>query len=117
MTQESLGLVLHAQGKRIGGNDGMDLLDKAVTAYRQALRIFKKEEFQYEWATTQAHLANALRDQAIRIGGKGGQRTLLEALEAYYFALQVMTKDAAPAEWEHTVAELKMAQKALAHMR
>ena len=59
MTQNNLGLVLWAQGKRTAGEAGTALLAEAVAAYRQALEVRTRATLPQDWARTQKNLARA----------------------------------------------------------
>ena len=117
MTQNNLGLVLWDQGTRTGGEAGTQLLDEAVTAYRDALTVYTKAQLPQQWASTQYNLGNVLQNQGTRTGGEAGKVLIREAIKAYELALEVRTREALPVQWEETMHNLKIAKKALEDMK
>ena len=55
------------------GGGGARLLAEAVTAYRQALEVFTREQLPQAVGQTQNNLGNTLKEQGIRTerGGRG----------------------------------------------
>jgi tetratricopeptide (TPR) repeat protein len=91
-TQNDLGVILALQGERLSGEDGMRLLDEAVTAYREALNVFKPDsQLSRNWAETHSNLSNALRAQSKRSSGADVMRLLAESVAAHNEALKEYT--------------------------
>jgi tetratricopeptide (TPR) repeat protein len=82
------------------------LLNEAVTAYRQALLVYTREQLPQLWAGTQNNLGNALQAQGAKIEGQEGVRLLNEAVTAYRQALLVYTREQLPHLWATTQINL-----------
>jgi tetratricopeptide (TPR) repeat protein len=80
-------------------------LELAIAAYESALRIFTREDFPQEWATTQMNLGNAYSD---RIRGERAEN-LEAAIAAYNRALQIFTREDFPQDWARTQMNLGIA--------
>lgn len=102
VTQNSLGVALSNQAKRVGGAEGAELLSEAIGAYRAALRVRTKSEYPLGWAATQNNLAIALKNQAERVAGAEGAKLLTEAVAVYRAALRVRTEGEYPVDWAMT---------------
>ena len=109
MTQNNLGNVLDNQGTRTGGEAGTHLLAESVTAYRDALTVYTKEQLPQQWAGTQNNLGNVLGNQGTRTTGEAGTRLLAESVAAYRDALTVRTKGHLPEPWAQTQNNLAKA--------
>ena len=70
---------------------GHRALAQAVAAYRDALKVRKREQLPQDWALTQCNLGNALQDHGLRTGAKGAE-LLAQAVAAYRSALEVYTR-------------------------
>lgn len=101
-----LGGALAIQGARIGGPEGLRLLDEAVTAFRNTVTICTKADMPANWATTQNNLGNVLRDQGERTSGLEGLALLNEAVTAFRDALTVRTRADRPLKWAMTQSNL-----------
>jgi len=86
---------------------------QAVEAYRQALKVYTREQFPQRWAMTQNNLANALCDQAARAEGAEAVTLLGQAVEAYRQALKVRTREQFPQQWATIQNYLAIAQSCL----
>jgi tetratricopeptide (TPR) repeat protein len=107
--RNNLGNALKTQGERIGGPEGLRLLDEAVTTYRDALTVRTRADMPADWAMTQNNLGNALMRKGERTGGLEGLRLLGEAVTAYRDALTVHTRSDMPADWAVTQNNLGIA--------
>ena len=81
------------------GEEGIQLLAQAVSAYRKCLTILKKDQFPVEWSFTQNSLGIALREQGQRTEGPKGIELLAQAAEALRQALTVRTREELPLDW------------------
>ncbi|WP_017716261.1 CHAT domain-containing protein [Kamptonema formosum] len=73
-------------------------LEMAIAGYYLALRVFPRDAFPQNWATTQNNLGSAYSNRI-----KGDKAENLElAIECYGQALQVLTHDAFPQNWAAT---------------
>jgi hypothetical protein len=95
-TQNNLGNALWTQAGRSEGAESVRLLNEAVAAYREALKVYTREQFPQDWAATQSNLGNALRDQAGQSEGAEAVRLLNEAVAAHREALKVYTREQFP---------------------
>jgi tetratricopeptide (TPR) repeat protein len=95
--QFALGQALSVIGNQAGDNRA---LQKAVEAYREALKEWTRERVPLDWAGTQNNLGNALGALGER---ESGTETLQKAVEAYREALKEWTKEAAP--YWHNIAQ------------
>jgi tetratricopeptide (TPR) repeat protein len=87
----------------MGGAQGRELLAEAVTAYRNALQVYTREQLPQDWARTQNNLGLALKDQGISTGGEQGRTLLAEAVTAFESALEVFK--AARMNWHVGIIE------------
>ncbi len=81
---------------------GMDLLDKAIEAHRNALEVRTRKDLPQDWAATQDNLGNAFREKGMRTAGKEGMDLLDKAIEAHRNALEVRTRKDLPQKWAIT---------------
>ena len=109
MNQDNLGNVLANLGARTTGRAGTQLLDEAITAFLEVLKVRTKEVFPQHWAMTQNNLGTALYNKATRTPDEPGKRLLLDAVTAYNEALTVNTRDALPQQWAATQTNLATA--------
>src|SRR5262245_42201441 len=96
MTQNNLGVALRSQGKRAEGTDGVRLLGESVAAYREALKVYTREQLPQDWAMTQNNLGVALSSQGERAEGADGVRLLGESGAACREAVKVRTREQLP---------------------
>jgi len=89
-------------GTRVEGRKSQSLLSEAVAAYREALKIFTREQSPRQWAATQNNLGLALRLQGERAEGTEGMRLLGEAVASCREALKVFTLKQSPQDWATT---------------
>ncbi|WGJ13471.1 tetratricopeptide repeat protein [Methylocapsa sp. D3K7] len=88
-----LGVALSSLGEREGGTK---TLNKAVDAYREALKEYTRERVPLDWAMIQNNLGNALT----RLGEReSGTETLNKAVDAYREALKEYTRERVPLDW------------------
>jgi hypothetical protein len=114
--QNNLGVALATQGARSGGEAGLTLLARAVSAYEAALRVRTETDMPADWAATQNNLGNALATQGARSGGEAGLTLLARAVSAHEAALRVRTETDMPADWAMTCANLGFAREAAADL-
>ena len=81
------------QAGRSEGAEAVRLLNEVVGAYREALKVYTREQLPQDWAAMQNNLGNALSDQAGRSEGAEAVRLLNEAVNAYREALKVYTEE------------------------
>ena len=109
--QFALGQALNVVGDQAGDNRA---LEKAVEAYREALKERTRERVPLDWAMTQNNLGNALETLGER---ESGTETLQKAVEAYREALKELTKEATPYQHKTAQKNLDLANALLAHRR
>jgi hypothetical protein len=102
-----LGMTQATRGER---SSDSTLLDKAVQAYRDALKEYSQERDPLHWAAVQSNLSNALR----ALGGReSAANRLVDAIHASNEALKVYTQKRTPLEWATTHDSLGNALYAL----
>ena len=82
--------------------EGAQLYNDAIVAFKNALEVFNKEDNPAEWATAQRALGqvNANSDTYNAIEGKAlNAARLTEAANAFKAAMEVFTQDADPVSW------------------
>ena len=85
---------------------GTGSLEKAVAAYRDALKEQTRDRVPLDWAMTQNNLGNTLW----ALGARGtGTVHLVEAVAAIRDALKERTRDRVPLDWAMTQANLALA--------
>jgi len=100
MTQNNLGSALRSQGERTTDEEiAVRLLGEAVTAYRNALKVYTLEQLPQRWAATQNNLGNALQRQGERTTDGDVAVLFLAAVAAYRNALKVYTLEQLPQQW------------------
>lgn len=97
--QNRLGIATSDLGERTGGSEGLDLLARAVSAYRSALAIYTEAGTPRDWAMIQNNLGNTLQTQGSRSGGPEGLDLLAQAVSAFRSALSVYTETEMPNDW------------------
>ena len=93
MVQNMLGDVLSDLGER---ESGVQNLEEAISAYRDALKERSRERVPLDWAITQNGLGVALMMLAQR---ENGTARLMEAVAAYREALKERTRERVPLAW------------------
>jgi CHAT domain-containing protein len=101
MTQNNLAA---AYFQRIRGNKA-DNLERAITAYIEALKVYTLDAFLVDWARTKNNLGTAY---SCRIRGDEAEN-LERAITAYTDALKVRIFDAFPQDWAATQNNLAVA--------
>ncbi|MEL6952185.1 MAG: tetratricopeptide repeat protein [Pseudomonadota bacterium] len=91
-----LGNALWSLGER---ENGIERLEEAVTAYREALKEYTRDRVPLHWAITQNNLGNVLSTLGTR---KSGTDRLEEAVTALREALKEFTRDRVPLDWAIT---------------
>jgi tetratricopeptide (TPR) repeat protein len=106
-TQNHLGNVLGILGQR---QRGTQMLERSITAFKDALSERRRERVPLDWATTQNNLGNALGILAQRHGDTG----MLEAsVAAFESALEERTREQTPKDWATTQNNLAAALQSL----
>ena len=94
--QFSLALASQTLGEQSGQREP---LERAVAAYREALKEWTRERVPLQWAMTQNNLGTAL----MRLGEReSGTARLDEAVAAYREALEEWTRERVPLQWAMT---------------
>ncbi len=97
-TQNDLGVALQA----IYESDA-NLIDEAISAFRNALQQFTQEKDPTNWAETKSNLGEALQ----RLGELNGDTDLMEqAKTEFESALEVYTRERFPKDWAETQMNL-----------
>jgi hypothetical protein len=78
-------------------------LEKAVVAFREALKIQTRDRVPLQWASTQNSLGNPLRSLGER---ETGTKMLEQAIETYAEALEVRTWKRVPLDWAATTGKV-----------
>jgi len=115
-TQNNLGFAYQNLGQRLGRAgraEGIDYLNKAVTAYIEALEEHKRETLPQAWAGTQNNLGNAYRNLGELLGGTEGIDYLNKAVAAYTEALKERKRETLPQAWAGTQNNLGIAYERL----
>jgi tetratricopeptide (TPR) repeat protein len=102
-TQSNLGSALATLGAR---RSSTGRVEKAVTAFREALKEHTRDRVPLDWATTQHNLGAAL---GILGELKNGTGYLEEAVTAYREALKERTRERVPLDWAATQNGLGLA--------
>ncbi len=93
---QAFALICGNLGEQTGDND---LLDKSVTAFREALKEWTRERVPHDWAITQNNLGAALTSLGER---ESGTARLEEAVTAFREALKERTRERVPLDWATT---------------
>ena len=99
ITQNNLANALQAQGTRAEKPESLRLLDEALTAYRQSLLVFTREQTPRLWAMTKHNVGSALQEQGTRSDATQAQQLFGDAVAAYREALLVWTRQQLPQQW------------------
>jgi tetratricopeptide (TPR) repeat protein len=104
-SQCGLLLVSYANTERVIGEQrgDLDALQRAIAAYRQALKVYTREKTPLEWATTQICLGIAL---GILGEHESGTESLEAAAAAFREALKEATREKIPHNWAMTQSNL-----------
>lgn len=94
-----LGVAASFQGERLGGVEGATKQEKAVKAYRAALRVYTEAELPAAWAATLNWLGTALRNQGERLGGAEGMAKLEESVTIHREAMRVHAEADPALDW------------------
>ena len=109
--QDKLGQVLGLLGH---AHRGTHMLERAATAFEQALSLWNKERDANEWSATQNHLGNALG----ALGQRQKDEDLLDsAIGAFDAALQVQSAQACPEAWASTLNNLAAVLQSVGQQR
>ncbi|MDO8805758.1 MAG: hypothetical protein Q7R35_15165 [Elusimicrobiota bacterium] len=102
------GIKFHKLAESSAGKTRDILFKEAVTAYKDALRIYTSEPDSLDYALTQSNLGHAMGDHAELLVGEEKKKTLEEAVSAYKEALRILTFESSPGDYA-------MAQNNLGH--
>lgn len=102
-TQNNLGNALGVLGQR---QRGTWMLERAITAFENALSERSRDRVPLDWAATQNNLGNALGVLAQR---HSDTEMLEKSVEAFESALEVRTQEQAPQDWATTQNNLAAA--------
>ena len=102
ITQNNLGTVLSALGRRREGSESIKYLNDAVSVYRAALEVQTRTASPQKWAATQNNLGIALYDLGRRMEGSESIRYLNDAVAVYRATLEVRTRAELPQKWAMT---------------
>jgi tetratricopeptide (TPR) repeat protein len=106
--QYMLGVVLEIQADRTSGAESSRLVEGALAAFREALKILSREHSAVWSARVQTGLGNALMTQAqIAPNDEKGRQSLAEAAAAYREALKLLPREQFPGNW--AMAQLDLA--------
>jgi len=101
-TQNNLGAVLEALGRRSSGEQSAQYLAQSVAAFRRALEVRTREQLPQEWAITQNNLGIVLRELGGRSSGEQSAQYLAQSVAAHRSALEVFTREQLPQKWAMT---------------
>jgi tetratricopeptide (TPR) repeat protein len=109
--QSNLATVLMTRSKRSAYSDSqrLEMVDQAITAYRDALTVRTQQAWPDDWADTQSNLANALMARSIFSEDAEADLLLAEAELAYQTVMQVHTRVANPVGWARAQHNLGLA--------
>ena len=96
-----------------GKDEALELFSRAETACRSALLVFKREQFERDWAMAQNNLGDALRGKAGCSQGVAAVGFLVEAVAAYHASLEVLTEDQFPTDYASVSRSLQAAETEL----
>ena len=98
--QDSLGNILAAQGQQ---QRDVELFEKAIQCFNNALEEFNQEKLPLDWAATQYNLGTAKQ----ALGRQQDNSKLLKAsIDAYTNALLVWSRKETPEEWASAMHQL-----------
>ena len=99
-TRNSLGNILAAQGQQ---QRDVELYEKAIQCFNNALEEFNQEESPHDWAATQNNLATAKQALGRQLDST---KWLKESIDAYTDALLVWSRKETPEEWAAAMHQL-----------
>ena len=99
-TQNSLGNILAAQGQQ---QRDVELYEKAIQCFNNALEEFNQEKSPNDWAATQNNLATAKQALGRQLDNT---KWLKESIDAYTDALLVWSRKETPEEWAAAMHQL-----------
>jgi len=99
-TQNSLGNILAAQGQQ---QRDIELYEKAIQCFNQALEVFGQETSPLDWAATQYNLGTAHQALGRQLESA---KLLKTAIDAYTNALLVWARKETPEQWSATMHQL-----------
>ena len=99
-TQNSLGNILAAQGQQLRD---VELYEKAIQCFNNALEEFNQEKSPLDWAATQTNLGTAKQALGRQLDDS---KLLKESIDAYTDALLVWSRKETPEEWASAMHQL-----------
>jgi len=99
-TQNCLGNIVAAQGQQ---QRDVELYEKAIQCFNNALEEFNQEESPHDWAATQNNLATAKQALGRQLDST---KWLKESIDAYTDALLVWSRKETPEEWAAAMHQL-----------
>ncbi len=96
---ELLASALYAEGCRLGGKEGMQMLAQAASLEQVALTRCSQAASPLEWSRAQSNLGTLFQAQAELAEEATADSLYLQAISAYNAALAVYTRAALPQEW------------------
>jgi tetratricopeptide (TPR) repeat protein len=107
MTENDLGGALNDEASlEEDGEEGLQLIAKAVAHFSAALSFSRREQFPQQWALIENNLCTTFQDQGKRIAGEKGLQLLAEAVTACHSALEIRTREQSPQQWATTTNSL-----------
>jgi tetratricopeptide (TPR) repeat protein len=98
---------LQTTGQRIGD---LPALERATTAFEEALRVYRREEFPLDWAMIQHNIGNTLH----LMGGLSADAARHgEAVAAFRLALLEHRRERVPMQWANSMASMGAALQSL----
>ncbi|TCK17703.1 tetratricopeptide repeat protein [Thiogranum longum] len=98
--RNSLGNILAAQGQQLRD---VELYEKAIQCFNNALEVFNQEESPLDWAATQNNLGTAKQALGRQLDNA---KLLKESSDAYTSALLVWSRKETPEEWASAMHQL-----------
>jgi len=99
-TQNRLGNILAALGQQ---QRDVELFEKAIQCFNNALEEYNQEKSPIEWAATQYNLGTVLQTLGRQ---EADAKVLNKSVEAYTAALLIYSKDETPEEWIMSMHQL-----------
>ncbi|MDH5257249.1 MAG: tetratricopeptide repeat protein [Gammaproteobacteria bacterium] len=98
--QNSLGNILSALGQQ---QRNIDLFNKAIECFNQALEVLSQEDAPIDWAATQSNLGTALQALGRQ---ESDSKILSKSIDAYTAALLVYSRKETPEQWATVMFQL-----------